>query len=292
MAQPLSRRVQGHGVELQLYEWPGEGPPVFLAHATGFHARCWDQVVAHLPGRHVFALDMRGHGLSDKPAPPYPWVNFGLDVAAVVRELGLRGAVGAGHSKGGHALVQAAAAVPGAFSALVLIDPVILAREVYAEWANLPEVEHYATRRRNQWASTDEMFERFRDRPPFSLWDPQCLRDYCDYGLVPNPSGEGFVLACPPEVEAAVYSGSGGASIYAEIEAIEVPVRVLRATPRTGSGPMDMGSSPTNPALAAHFRRGEDVPLYHLTHFIPMQEPLLVARHIQEMAAPTREPRA
>jgi len=33
-----------NGVDIALFEWPGEGTPVFLAHATGFHARCWDQV--------------------------------------------------------------------------------------------------------------------------------------------------------------------------------------------------------------------------------------------------------
>ena len=90
---------------------------------SGFHARCWDQVVAHLPGRQVFAIDMRGHGLSEKPPPPYPWRNFGLDVAAVAEELGLRGAVGVGHSKGGFAVTAAAARVPAAFSALLLVDP-------------------------------------------------------------------------------------------------------------------------------------------------------------------------
>ncbi len=286
MVEPIAHRVPGHDVELQLYEWPGEGPAVFFAHATGFHARCWDQVVSHLPGRHVYALDMRGHGLSDKPEPPYPWSNFGLDVAAVVRHLGLSEAIGVGHSKGGHAVTAAAGAEPKAFSALLLVDPVIQSPASYADRPAEPQGEHFAARRRDRWASPEEMFERFKDRPPFSLWQPEVLIDYCRYGLVPAPDGEGFVLACPPRIEAAVYAGAGGTDIHAAIERIEVPVRILRARPR-GETPYaaDMSASPTDPELAKYFRNVEDVPLPHLTHFIPMQEPALVARHVEEMIA-------
>ena len=43
----------------------------------------------------------------------------------VAKELGLRGAVGVGHSLGGHAMALAAAMEPAAFSSLLLVDPVI-----------------------------------------------------------------------------------------------------------------------------------------------------------------------
>jgi lipase len=285
MADPIARRVAGHDVQLQLYEWPGQGPAVFLAHATGFHARCWDQVVAHLPGRHIYAIDMRGHGLSDRPEPPYDWADFGRDVAAVVRALGLRGAVGVGHSKGGHAVTAAAAAEPAAFAALLLVDPVILPPAAY-QARTAASGEHFAARRRDRWASPEEMFGRFKDRPPFSLWEPAVLEDYCRYGLVPAPDGDGYVLACPPRIEAAIYAGSNGSNIYEAVESIPAPVRILRARPR-GEAPIeaDMSASPTAPDLASHFANSEDVPLPELTHFMPMQAPALVARHIEEMAA-------
>jgi pimeloyl-ACP methyl ester carboxylesterase len=271
-----------NGVELQVYEWPGEGPTIFLAHATGFHARCWDQVVARLPEFRVVAVDMRGHGLSSQPKPPYLWRYFGDDVAALGTALGLEGAIAAGHSKGGYAVTLAAALAPGIFSKLLLVDPVILSREAYA--AARGDVEHFAARRRNEWRSPEAMFEAFKDRRPFSLWDPAVLRDYCDYGLVPNPDGDGFVLACPPKIEAATYAGSSGGDIYDEIATIEIPVRILRAQERTGAVAQDMSGSPTYPGLAQHFRDAEDVYLPHLTHFIPMQDPGLVAEHLRELA--------
>jgi lipase len=281
MSEPNEMRIRVNDVELCVFEWEGEGRPIFLAHATGFHARCWDQVVAHLPGRHCYAVDMRGHGRSEKPAPPYNWLDFGRDVTALVQELGLQNAVGVGHSKGGHAVTYAAAHAPGAFGSLLLVDPVIMPKAAYKGFT---PGEHFASRRRNEWASADEMYERFKDRAPFNSWQPAVLRDYCDYGVLPAPSGEGFVLACPPEIEAATYLGSAGSDIYDEIARVDIPVRVLRARAREASVLSDMSGSPTTPDLASHFSRGEDVPLPEHTHFIPMEAPELVARHILEMA--------
>src|SRR5215216_1345039 len=108
-ATPVRSQVAVNGVELALFEWPGAGPPLLFAHAAGFHARCWDQVIGRLPGRHCYAVDLRGHGRSSKPPPPYDWRRFGEDVAALARALGLAGALGVGHSTGGHAVTLAAA---------------------------------------------------------------------------------------------------------------------------------------------------------------------------------------
>ena len=284
MREPISTRHQVNGVELQLYEWPANGPTVFLAHATGFHGRCWDQVVARLPEYRCIAVDMRGHGLSSQPEPPYLWRYFGQDVAALGRELGLEGAIAAGHSKGGYAVTLAAALAPGIFSKLLLIDPVILPREAYS--ASRLVGEHFAARRRNEWPSPEAMFESFHKRPPFSSWDPAVLRDYCQYGLVPNPAGEGFVLACPPAIEAATYGGSSGGDPYDEIESLEIPVRILRARGRNEGNLMDMSGSPTAPDLASHFRNAEDSHLPQYSHFMPMEDPQFIAGQIRELAEP------
>ncbi len=265
-----------------MYEWPATGPTVFLAHATGFHARCWDQVVARLPEFRCIAVDMRGHGLSSKPNPPYLWRYFGEDVAALGRELGLEGAIAAGHSKGGYAITLAAALEPGIFGKLLLIDPVILTRAAYA--AHRGGGEHFAARRKNHWASPEAMYHSFHARAPFNHWDPAVLHDYCQYGLVPDPEGDDFVLACPPAIEAATYAGSAGGDIYDEIATIDIPVRILRARQRSEDAPNDMSSSPTAPDLASHFRHAEDVFLPEYTHFIPMQDPGLIAGEIRRLA--------
>lgn len=287
--EPETRRVRVEGaVELTVYEWPGDDPPFLLAHATGFHGRIWDAVARRLAGRRVISFDFRGHGRSDKPAPPYDWRWFGEDVVAIIDALDLRGAIAAGHSKGGHAVAWAAAQRPHAFAALLLVDPVILPRSEYGK--PMPGEVHFAARRRNEWGSAEEMFERFRGRLPFSRWRPEVLRDYCEHGLLPAPAGHGYVLACPPAVEASIYAGSRGRDIYDELSRIRVPVRVLRARTRGSDAVgVDMSSSPTAPDLARHFARGEDVYLPEHTHFIPMEDPDLIVRHLLELEQLSRQ---
>ncbi|GAB4217367.1 MAG: alpha/beta hydrolase [Roseiflexaceae bacterium] len=262
-----------NGVRLALYEWAGTGQPVLFAHANGFHARCWDQVIARLPGRQCYAPDLRGHGRSDKPAPPYDWRMFGQDMAELARTLGLRDAVGVGHSLGGHAIALAAALAPEAFGQLLLIDPVIMPRPVYAMPA---PTEHFAARRREHWESPAAMEQRFSTRPPFSRWDPAVLHDYCQHGLLPAPGGDGFVLACPPAIEAAIYLTGNQTDIYAELATVTIPVTVMRAGQPARSLD-DMEGSPTAADLAQHFPHGRDIHLPQHTHFIPMEDPALIA---------------
>ncbi len=284
--EPQMHRFDGADISLCYFTWgPEDAPPVLLVHATGFHARCWDRTVAALPeGYRVVAPDMRGHGRSERKAP-YLWHSFGADLAAFTEHLGLRDAIGVGHSMGGHCVTQVAARAPATFSRLLLVDPVILDPALYdgGRHSSFASAEdHPVARRRNRWASWQEMYERFADRYPFSVWQPEVLEDYCRWGVVPAPDGDGFELACPPVVEASIYMGNAGTDVHTLVPDIELPVTVLRARMRTpeDGNEMDFSKSPTWPELADEFPNARDVYLPELTHFIPMQDPALVARFI------------
>lgn len=288
---PEEHRAQVNGVELAYFEWRrelrGREAPILLAHATGFHARVWDQMIRHLGERHVISLDQRGHGRSQKTEITH-WKVFGRDLAAFVRKLDLRDVLGVGHSMGGHAMTEAAAAHPDHFRRLVLIDPVIASPGDYREggWmiSSLDGRMHPTAKRKNRFASIDEMFERFRNRKPYAYFDSRALRDHCEYGLLPAPDGDGYVLACPPAIEASVYMTSRtNAAVYDSIRALEIPVLILRAKgPPRERDVMDFASSPTWPGLVHEFRDGREVHLVENTHFLPMEAPELVARHVME----------
>jgi lipase len=274
---PAERRVSVNGADITLWDWPGEDPPVFFCHGTGLHSRCWDQVILELGGHRALALDFRGHGRSSKPPPPYYWRMFGEDAAAVAQALNLSGAIGVGHSMGAHALIVAAALHPKAFSALLLIDPVVRSQSAYV---GPFKGAQFVTKRRNQWATPEEMFESFANRPPFATWDRRVLRDYCDYGLL--PANGGFVLACSPATEAEIYENGAlpNADVYREIASIQMPVHVVRARPVREPSDIMLGS-PTTPDLASRFAHGTDLLLSQHSHFIPMEAPALTAKLIR-----------
>ena len=81
-----------------------------------------------------------------------------------------------------------------------------------------------------EFASPEEMADRLRPKGSYGIFDPDILLDYCRYGLVPNETGTGYLLACPPEVEASIYlSSRSNHGIYDLVRTLEVPVVVVRA---------------------------------------------------------------
>ncbi|MEM1229227.1 MAG: alpha/beta hydrolase [Pseudomonadota bacterium] len=284
----MATHLADHGpseVSLCWFEWgPAQAPTLLLVHATGFHARCWDQVVAALPpGYRVVALDQRGHGRSGKVAP-YSWDAFAADLVAFAEQLGLHEVIGVGHSMGGQVLTRLAYERPETLSSMVLVDPVIMPPEVYAvprrhDFAT-PE-EHPIARRRARFERWEAMRDSLRGKGSFDLWDPRVLDDYCRYGVLPASDGDGVELACPGVVEASIYMTNASSRLHEQLGEIDIPVTVLRAPPRDPADQtMDFAKSPTWPALADQFPQGTDRLFADLTHFIPMQDPARVAQVI------------
>ncbi|MGY8960107.1 MAG: alpha/beta fold hydrolase [Alphaproteobacteria bacterium] len=278
---PEIGEVSVNGADIRYYDWGGTGPPIVLAHGTGFHSRCWDATIDLLGDAHVVAVDHRGHGQSSQ-TPPFDWAVLGADLAAVITALDLHDILGVGHSMGAHVLLQAASALSDRFTGVIAIDPIICAPEDYAKAKPMTDV-HPASKRRDVWASPDAMYESFKDREPFCRWRPQILRDYCEHGLVATPNGA-FRLACPPSVEASIYGGDRQCDITGLAATLDLPVTVMRAGIRpVRSGAPKNAVSPFWPGLAAHMRNATDVYLPERAHAIPMEDPEIVAAHIARM---------
>ncbi len=282
-------RIEANGIHLAYFEWGREyraaGPTFLLVHATGFHARCWDPVVQLLGDHHVIALDQRGHGRSEGSKISH-WGVFGQDIVHLIRALDLRDVLGVGHSMGGHAVVDAAAAEGDRFRSLVLIDPVIAAPEAYSGggWAisNLGEDVHPTAKRKRRFESPEAMIERFRDRAPYRAFRPEALRAYCTFGLLPARDGDGFELACPPEIEASIYMTSrSNPAVHESAHALEIPVLILRARlPPEDRSVMDFSSSPTWPGLVGEFKNAREIHFADRSHFLPMEIPERIAELI------------
>jgi lipase len=285
MAGPKQHSLTVAGGDICWFEWGAasrDRASLLLVHATGFHARCWDGVIAALPtGTHVIAPDLRGHGRSYRPPTLGNWGETGDDLIPLIDHIAAdQPMVAAGHSMGGVCLVRAAAARVAAFRHLMLVDPVIFPPEFYSEMADSlvgDPAEHFVARRRSQWTSAAEMIDRFAERFPYSIWDPAVLAAYAEYGLLPHADGEGYELACPPVLEASAYMGSAAFDPHAAAAALTCPVTVLRGRNGERQGALDFSISPTWPALASTFVRGRDMQWTDCTHFIPMEAPARLA---------------
>ncbi|HLJ21129.1 MAG TPA: alpha/beta fold hydrolase [Stellaceae bacterium] len=80
----------------------GDGPPLFLIHGIGASRHSWDGVVRSLKQKYrCISYDLRGHGLSPLPPPPYTLDDLVEDLEALRQELGIAKAHFMGHSLGG-----------------------------------------------------------------------------------------------------------------------------------------------------------------------------------------------
>lgn len=291
MSSPSENYTEVNGLKLCWFEWGREhrnAGTTLLLHATGFHARCWDKTIDNLPGRHIVAFDLRGHGRSDKPIIE-KWASFADDCAALIEQLDLQNITGVGHSMGGNSLIATAARLQDRFQRLVLIDPVVFSPEFYRKADNFhdrwldSEGEHPVARRRNHFADAQAIYDSFHGRGSYASWRDDVLRDYCEYGSLPNPDGDGVILACPPRVEASIYMTSFVAGPHDAVTQIKLPVTVARARAASGgNAKMDFTNSPTWDGLADAFADGHDIHLPEQTHFIPMEAPELTAKIIRE----------
>lgn len=290
MLEDVTRRrlaLPERGVEFALLDWGGDGPLALLHHANGFCAATWDLVARPLRERYrVVGMDARGHGDSSKPEGPeaYAWPEFGADLAAVARVLaaehGGSVALGLGHSFGGTSMVMAAAAEPGLFGRLLLVDPVLppppeLARVDPQRGLRADKLVEGARKRRTLWPDRAEARASWREKPLFADWDPRALELYLDHGMADRPDGQ-VELKCSGETEATIFSQGFEFDVWKLAEAVGVPVLLLWAT--RGDFPRAVYEQ-----FAARLGDGrvEDVESGHL---VPMERPELVLDAVRRFA--------
>ena len=124
--------VVERGDRIHFLDWGGEGgvgnPGILLIHGLSNTAWSWAPVARRVrAARHVVAMDLRGHGLSDAPTEGYDPPTFSGDVLAAAEGSGLlAGAdhriVLAGHGFGAIVAAWAAVDLGDRCAGLVLVD--------------------------------------------------------------------------------------------------------------------------------------------------------------------------
>lgn len=116
--------VEVNGTRLY-YQQAGEGPDVVLVHAVTSNQAVWvfsGLVEALATDFRVTAYDLRGHGVSARPATGYTSAVMAEDFRQLHAALGLAPAYLVGHSFGGVVSMHAAALTPECVAGVLLSD--------------------------------------------------------------------------------------------------------------------------------------------------------------------------
>lgn len=122
---PDDKFIMIDDVNYHYLEYPGTGRDIFLLHGFASSTYTWEKVIPYLTGQgyHVWALDMKGFGWSDKPKDAkYDTVALMQEVNKWMDVMGLKNVVFVGNSLGGAIAVLMALEHPDKTDLLVLID--------------------------------------------------------------------------------------------------------------------------------------------------------------------------
>ncbi|WP_375490606.1 alpha/beta fold hydrolase [uncultured Jatrophihabitans sp.] len=133
-AELVRRQVRARGHLISYQEaGPQAGEPIVLLHGLASDSDTWDRAAGALAerGLRVLAIDLIGHGQSDKPRGTYLLDDFAVSLAAFLDALDVPAATLCGHSLGGAIAVHFGARFPDRVRRLILVSAGGLGREVH-----------------------------------------------------------------------------------------------------------------------------------------------------------------
>jgi pimeloyl-ACP methyl ester carboxylesterase len=124
---PHLKAANRDGVNLRYLDTGSGDPALVFIHGWCCDQSAWgDQIEAFAPEHRIIAVDLRGHGDSDKPDQDYDIAGFADDMAWLIREIGLDRPVLIGHSMGGVTTLNLLRKHPDIARAAVFVDAGII----------------------------------------------------------------------------------------------------------------------------------------------------------------------
>tara|TARA_B100000035_G_scaffold104215_1_gene88471 strand:+ start:719 stop:1636 length:918 start_codon:yes stop_codon:yes gene_type:complete len=206
---------------------------IFFFHATGFNAETYlpfflklNQLLDNQYS--IYALDQRGHGLSEATAVPSEltsWNTYFEDGNNFLNKFSSSENITMGHSMGGVVAARLAYDFEDTISKSILIDPVLQLQSLkfqipffnisnktfisllgFFKKNRASEMISNAKKRRSIFANKEEIFNHYQGRGAFMNWPEESLKAYINGGVRTNKNQ--INLSCNPEWEAKTFAVS------------------------------------------------------------------------------------
>jgi pimeloyl-ACP methyl ester carboxylesterase len=268
-----------------------DGVRLTVTHGNGFAADAylpfW-QLLA--PSYDVLVFDFRNHGQNIPVEPAnHNYAQFARDLERVVQtidaRLGAKTTVGIFHSMSGRTAMKHAIEIGWRWDALVLFDPPNVPPVTHPRYAPMEAFEKkltdFALGRRRRFATVDELAAEYLQSRATKGWVDGAHELMARSVLHPSPDGDGHVLVCAPENEAAIYAEALSLNLWPRADAFGGPVKLIGADPNMKGGPT---TALTNQALGVENGYDYDF-VAGAGHLLQIEKPTECVRLVEEFLA-------
>jgi pimeloyl-ACP methyl ester carboxylesterase len=220
------RHYQTNGLRIHAVVWENahsNATPLVILHGLW---ESWHTFATLAPRfaqqRTVYALDLRGHGASDKPAAGYRLQDYAADVLGILQQLPYHQVNLLGHSLGGLVALYLAGQAPARLARLVLEDPTFVLEQQLAQVVS--QLEQLLALKRQSFEIVAAALQ-----PQFPSFDRQWIEQVA-HDLIDTADGT-FLAMISGEL---VAEEQGRVEWSTLLSRVIVPTLVLAADPSVG----------------------------------------------------------
>lgn len=176
--------IQVNDINLHYIDYGGDGPILVLLHGLTANAHAFDGIVDGLKEHYrLICPDLRGNGLSDKPAFCYTVAEHADDILGLIAHLGAKDVYLGGHSYGGYLSFYIASNHPEVVSRLVILDAAKSMNPNIREMLSKSLARLEAV-----YPSFDDYLAEVKKAPYLNFWDAD-MRSYYRADVEDLPDG-------------------------------------------------------------------------------------------------------
>ncbi len=290
-AKVLREEIVLKGESFSYFSLEGESNknPIIFFHATGLNAATYfsllKKVFKKFEGkRSIFALDLRGHGLSKAEADHTKlksWKQYSKEAILFLDCLSFTEIDLMGHSMGGIVASEIASKLKDKVKNLVMLEPVLYYSPEDVIKLKLKKILKFidsgssdkssdAKKRRDSFENFEQAVKHFTGRAMFLTWPEESIKNYLEGGLVKRD--EKYFLSCNPAWEAKTFE-TVTFDTYKFLKKAPCKKLIIRGDKET--------STFTEQAKNALLKK-EDILIeeFRGTHFLPIENSELVSSRI------------
>ncbi|MEM7406374.1 MAG: alpha/beta hydrolase [Pseudomonadota bacterium] len=285
------RMSDGAVIELRRYARL-HGPRIVVSHGNGLatdgYSPFWMPLMDHAE---VVLFDMRNHGHNAlHRLEDHRWPRFAMDIAEIMAGVracyGERATLAALHSLSAIASVLRGLQGELWIEALVLFDPPFEPPENHriasVARSEIADLVRRTKRRPVAYTDPSELAGQFMRHPAFARLVPGAAENLARTTLRHDAHTGQWVLRCPREFEALVFSSNADAACWSSLGgAFPVPLKLIGGDPDLE----DSGAPPRICRALAEDTRIDYTMIPNTTHFLQLEQPQRCADEVMRFAA-------